>query len=288
MLFSTTDAGIVDQLLRKAARSEIMPRFRNMSAHEVRQKSSAMDLVTDADEAAERMIARELRRAFPHAVLIGEEATERDPTLLNRLADADLAFLIDPVDGTKNFASGLPLFGLMVAAVVRGEIVAGWIHDPVGDDTAMAVRGEGSWIEQPDGKRADLRVASSVAVREMSGCASWHHMPEPMRSTVAANLAGFGAVACYRCAAHEYRMAAAGHCHFLLHSKLMPWDHAAGWLLHREAGGYSARFDGAPYRPTLHEGGIICAPDAESWWTIHERLFGLSAMPLASSVGAGQ
>jgi hypothetical protein len=67
MLFSTNDAGIVDQLLREAARSEIMPRFRNMSAHEVRQKSSAMDLVTDADEAAERMIAsnRAVFRAEP-------------------------------------------------------------------------------------------------------------------------------------------------------------------------------------------------------------------------------
>jgi fructose-1,6-bisphosphatase/inositol monophosphatase family enzyme len=274
MLFSIHDAGIVDQLLRKAARSEIMPRFRNMSAHEVRQKSSAMDLVTDADEAAERMIARELGWAFPHAVLIGEEATARDPSLLIRLADADLAFLIDPVDGTKNFASGLPLFGVMAAAVVRGEIVAGWIHDPVGNDTAMTVRGEGAWIEYPDGRRDDLRVASSLAVRDMSGCASWHHMQEPLRSAVAANLAGFGAVACYRCAAHEYRMAAAGHCHFLIHSKLMPWDHAAGWLLHQEAGGYSARFDGSPYQPTLHEGGIICAPDAESWRRIRERLIG--------------
>ncbi|WP_262298101.1 inositol monophosphatase family protein [Microvirga sesbaniae] len=288
MLFSTHHAGLVEQLLRAAARSEIMPRFRNLSAHEVRQKSSAMDLVTDADVAAERMIARELGRAFPHAVLIGEEATECDPSLLNRLADADLAFLIDPVDGTKNFASGLPLFGVMAAAVVRGEVVAGWIHDPVGNDTAMAIRGEGAWIKHPDGRRTDLRVASSVAIEEMSGCASWHHMPEPMRSAVAANLPGFGAVACYRCAAHEYRMAAAGHCHFLLHGKLMPWDHAAGWLLHREAGGYAARFDGAPYRPTLHDGGILCAPDAESWRTIHERLFGLSAMSLASPFGAGR
>ncbi|MBA1155972.1 inositol monophosphatase family protein [Microvirga mediterraneensis] len=272
MPFSTHDAEAVDQLLRDVARLEIMPRFRNLAAHEVRQKSSAMDLVTDADEAAERMISRGLRRIFPQAVMIGEEATESDPSLLNRLADAELAFLIDPVDGTKNFASGLPLFGVMVAAVMRGNIVAGWIHDPVGDDTATAVRGEGAWIRR-SGKRVDLRVAAPVPVRDMSGCASWNHMQEPMRSTVAANLTGFGAVASYRCAAHEYRMAAAGHYHFLVHSKLMPWDHAAGWLLHREAGGYSARFDGSPYDPTRHTGGIICAPDADSWRTIQEALF---------------
>ena len=273
MLLSTRDVQAVDQILQEAARVEIMPRFRNLAAHEVRQKPSAMDLVTDTDEAAERLIAKRLRQIFPHAVVIGEEATERDPTLLNALADADLAFLIDPVDGTKNFASGLPLFGVMVAAVRRGEVVAGWIHDPIGNDTAVAVRGEGAWIERASGSRVDLRVATPVSVAEMSGCASWHHLPQPMRSTVAANLAGFGAVACYRCAAHEYRMAAAGHCHFLVASKLMPWDHAAGWLLHREAGGYSARFDGSAYQPALREGGIICAPDAESWRIIRETLF---------------
>ncbi|WP_091137101.1 inositol monophosphatase family protein [Microvirga guangxiensis] len=272
MLFSTDDAEAVNQLLREAARFEIMPRFRNLSTHEVRQKSSPMDLVTDADEAAERVIAAGLRRMFPYAVIIGEEATERDPSLLNKLADADLAFLIDPVDGTKNFASGLPLFGVMVAAVMRGEIIAGWIHDPIGDDTAIAVRGEGAWIQRSS-SNVDLRVAHPVPLRDMSGCASWHHMPEPIRSTVATNLTGFGAVACYRCAAHEYRLAAAGHCHFLVHAKLMPWDHAAGWLLHREAGGYSARFDGSPYRPALHDGGIICAPDEEGWRMIYERLF---------------
>ncbi|WP_201833787.1 inositol monophosphatase family protein [Microvirga zambiensis] len=273
MPLSTHDIEAVDQLLREAARAEIMPRFRNLSDREVRQKSSAMDLVTDADEAAERMIARGLRQIFPRAVLIGEEATERDPTLLNKLADADLAFLIDPVDGTKNFASGLPLFGVMVAAVMRGEVVAGWIHDPVGNDTAVAVRGEGAWIERPGNRRVDLRIAAPAPIHGMAGCASLHHMPLPLRSNVAANLAGFGAVACYRCAAHEYRMAAAGHCHFLVYSKLMPWDHAAGWLLHREAGGYSARFDGSSYQPTLREGGIICAPDAESWKIIREMLF---------------
>ena len=273
MLFSTRDAGTVDRLLREAARVEIMPRFRNLSAHEVRQKSSPMDLVTDADEAAERMIAKGLLQAFPHAVLVGEEATEKDPSLLTTLADADLAFVIDPVDGTKNFASGLPLFGVMVAAIMRGEVVAGLIHDPLGDDTAIAVRGEGAWIERPGGSRTDLRVAPPAPVREMAGCASWHHMPEPMRSTVAANLAGFGGAACYRCAAHEYRMTAAGHSHFLVYAKLMPWDHAAGWLLHREAGGYSARFDGSAYLPTTHEGGIICAPDRDSWQAVHETLF---------------
>src|SRR4029078_11930280 len=95
MPFSTRDAQAVDQLLQEAARVEIMPRFRNLAAHEILQKSSAMDLVAEADEAPERLIAMRLRQIFPHAVVIGEEATERDPTLLNGFADATPALCYD-------------------------------------------------------------------------------------------------------------------------------------------------------------------------------------------------
>ncbi len=88
-----------------------------------------------------------------------------------------------------------------------------------------------------------------VPVAEMTGNVSWRFLPEPQRSTVCANLPRLGGSWDYRCAAHEYRMACAGHCHLLFFNRLMPWDHAPGWLLHQEAGGYSARLDGSPYTP---------------------------------------
>ena len=272
MTFTAVQAATVAEILREAARAEILPRFQNLREGQVRQKSSAIDLVTDADEAAERMIEAALAKAFPGALVVGEEGSERDPELLGRLGSADLAFLVDPVDGTKNFSAGLPLFGVMAAAVMRGEVVAGLIHDPIMDDVAVAVRGEGAWVERRDGRRTDLRVASPVAMPEMYGVASWHFLAEPLRSRLTANLARVAGAASYRCAAHEYRMAAGGHCHFLLFGKLMPWDHAPGWLLHREAGGYSARFDGGPYRVTERSGGLLCAPDEESWRALRATL----------------
>ena len=272
MTFSTAQAATVADILREAARAEILPRFQNLRDGEVRRKSSAMDLVTDADEAAERVIAAALAKAFPGALVVGEEGNERDPALLDRLGDADLAFLVDPIDGTKNFSAGLPLFGVMAAVVMHGEIVAGIIHDPVMDDVALAVRGEGAWVERRDGRRADLRVAPPVPMPEMYGVASWHLLAEPLRSRLTANLARVAGAASYRCAAHEYRMAAAGHCHFLLFAKLMPWDHAPGWLLHREAGGYSARFDGEPYRVSERIGQLLCTPDEDSWHALRATL----------------
>ena len=270
--FSLVHTQTLASILRDAARDEIMPRFRRLGEADIRQKSDPLDLVTEADEAAERRITAALHHGFPGCLVVGEEATERNPALLRALADAELAFVVDPVDGTSNFAWGMPLFGCMAAAIVHGEVVASVIHDPISNASAMALRGEGAWSEEADGRRHDLRVAPAVPPASMAGAASWRFLPEPERTLVRENLSRVGTSFQYRCAAHEYRLAAAGHCHYLLFGKLMPWDHAPGWLLHREAGGFSAMFDGSPYRPTVHAGGLICAPDQESWRSLRAAL----------------
>ncbi len=272
MILSTAQLATISTLMRDAARQEILPRFRNLTDGAVRMKTGPLDLVTEADEAAEVIITAGLRREFPGCVVVGEEAASDNPALLKDLTGADLAFVVDPVDGTANFASGLALFGVMVAAISQSEVIAAAIHDPLGDDTALALRGEGAWIETPDGRRRDLRVAPPAPVSAMAGNVAWRFLPEPQRSLVCSNLPKLGGCWDYRCSAHEYRMIAAGHCHFLFFNRLYPWDHAPGWLLHREAGGYAAKFDGTPYDPTTIEGGMICAPDRESWFAIRETL----------------
>jgi len=265
MLLSTADLHRVGDFLASAAQTEIMPRFRNLSSADVQEKLSAFDVVTAADEAAEAVIAAGLREAFPHALIVGEEAAGRDPGLLGSLGSAELAFLVDPIDGTKNFTANLPMFGLMAAATVRGEVVGGVIYDPICRDWAYALRGEGAWLQAENGSTTDLHVAAPVPPAEMHAVAGANFLPEPLRGTVSRNLPKVGMIFWLRCAAHECRMAAAGHCHLLVYNKLMPWDHAAGWLLHKEAGGYAAHFDGAPYHPTHLTGGLICAPDEASW-----------------------
>jgi fructose-1,6-bisphosphatase/inositol monophosphatase family enzyme len=264
----------VGRLLASAADAEIMPRFRNLASAGVREKSSAFDVVTEADEAAEEVIATGLRAAFPKAIIIGEEAAGRHPSLLQSLGSAELAFLVDPIDGTKNFTARLPLFGVMAATVVRGEVVGAVIYDPVGRDWAYAVRGEGAWLQNEDGATQDLRVAPPVPPEEMHAVAGTNFLPEPLRTTVSQNLKNIGMNFWLRCAAHEYRMAAAGHCHVLVYNKLMPWDHAPGWLLHQEAGGFSGHFDGTPYNPSHLVGGLICAPNEASWHSVRDALFG--------------
>ena len=270
--FSHADLGTVVEILRDAARAEIMPRFRGDVPKRTREKTSRQDLVTDADEAAEAAITAALLRAFPGCAVVGEEATERDPALLDALGEPDLAFVIDPIDGTKNFASSLPLFGVMAAVLRRGEIVAGVILDPVEDDWALALRGEGAWLQRADGRRHDLHVAPAPSLAEMAGLVSWTFFPGDERSRVPARFPRVANASDYRCAAHQYRLLCGGFYDFALYSKLMPWDHAAGWLLHREAGGYSACLDGSPYAATRHEGGLLCAPDRDSWALLSDAL----------------
>ncbi len=274
MTFTRRDLMAVNEVLQEAARTAVMPRFRNLESDAVRMKTGPLDIVTEADEAAEAVIEAGLRARFPGCLVVGEEAASADARLLTDLPVADLAFVVDPIDGTSNFAAGLPLFGVMTAAIMRGAVVAAAILDPVGGDTALALRGEGAWIETPAGRRTDLRVASAAPLGEMTGVVSWRFLPDPERHVVCRNLARLAASWDYRCAAHSYRLVAGGFAHFVFFNRLLPWDHAPGWLLHREAGGYSARFDGSEYDPGQTGGGLICAPDRACWTAIREGLLG--------------
>ena len=271
MEFSGSDMDNLIDILREAARIEVLPRFFSGSAI-VREKTSQLDLVTDADTAAEAFITAALGRAFPNILVVGEEACAADPMLVRHLASADFAIVVDPIDGTKNFASGLPLFGIMAAVLRAGKIVAGVILDPIKDEWSTAIAGEGAWSERPGQSARRLVVCEQAPVEHMVGLISSKFLAEPLRSRVLRGQAETGGGVSYRSAAHEYRLIADGHYHFALFGKLMPWDHAAGWLLHREAGGYSALFDGRPYSVGPLEGGLLCAPNEAAWHNLHQLL----------------
>lgn len=273
--FSRTDLGDLAAILAETADTEILPRFRRLDTSEISTKSGPLDFVTVADRAAERRIAERLAERFPGALVVGEESCAEDPALLDRLASAERAIVVDPIDGTFNFASGLPLFGVMAAVVVDGRTVAGVIHDPIGRDHLCAIAGEGAWIVGRDGGAEHaVRVAAPAPVGAMHGPVSWAWLASPERERVAARQSRLAMAYCFRCAAHEYRLIATGAAHLALFGKLMPWDHLAGALIHAEAGGFSARFDGSPYRPYHRDGGLLLAPDEASWHLLREAFFG--------------
>ncbi|MBP1851027.1 fructose-1,6-bisphosphatase/inositol monophosphatase family enzyme [Rhizobium halophytocola] len=267
------DIALLANILQEAAATEILPRFRNLGAEDIRVKTEAIDLVTEADEAAERRIMARLAEAMPDALFIGEEGVAADPSLLDKLADADLAVVIDPIDGTFNFASGLPLFGVMASVVAKGETVAGVIYDPMGNDWLIAERGSGAWFCGADGSQTEATLAPPMPLDQMVGIANASYIPVEHRRTMLTNLAEVRLFTTYRCAAHEYRAFSGGHFHFLMYHKLMPWDHLAGALICEEAGAHVRRLDGSVYKPGQVEGGLLIAPDESSWQELRRKIF---------------
>ncbi|MBI4920519.1 MAG: inositol monophosphatase [Devosia nanyangense] len=260
-------------ILRDVAAREILPRFRRLEPDSVRTKSNPTDLVTEADTEAERVIKVEIAKRWPDALVVGEESVAEDPGLLHRLLDADLAITLDPVDGTANFAAGLPLFAVMASVVVRREVVGGIIYDPMGDDWVMAERGAGAWMRHPDGWNKRLDVAAPVPLDQMVGTVSMGFLDKATKPQVLANLAKIAIPANYRVAGHDYRSLASGHTQFATFNKLMPWDHLPGTLICAEAGAHVAHFDGTPYRVGDLSGGLLLATSRESWSLLRREVF---------------
>lgn len=252
-------------IIRRAAKAEIMPRFRSLAAADISAKAHPEDLVTAADLAAEAMIIRALTIAFPDALIVGEEAASQDAALTTQIADAPLAFIIDPVDGTWNFAKGLAVFGTILAVTQFGRPVFGLIYDPVADDWAIADDETPATLERPFGAPAALRVSMGKPLDALSGHIHLHQFQGDAQRKVAAILPTFRHTEALRCSAHEYRMLAQGHTDFMLAATLNPWDHAAGTLICEQAGGHVEMLDGGPYTAARQSGILLAAPDRTTW-----------------------
>lgn len=252
-------------LVRRAARAEILPRFRNLGAADIDTKSGPQDLVTDADREAEKMIARGLLRLFPHAMILGEEAAAETPGIIDEIGDAELAFTIDPVDGTWNFATGVPAFGVMVAMTRWGVPVFGMLYDPIMDDVIWAEAGEAA--EMVKGRRPPRRVHASKGgrIEDLNGYLTLHLLPKEKQAKLAATLPDFARATSLRCACHEYRTFATGGVDFVLATKMTPWDHAPVALVAERAGGHVAMLDGSEFRAGTTDGYLLCASDRPTW-----------------------
>lgn len=269
----TFDVMDLARILRDAARAEALPRFRRLDSSMVHTKTEAIDLVTEADVATENVIKARIAEWMPQALFVGEESVAADPALLPKLATADFAIVVDPIDGTANYAAGLPLFATMAAVVSGGETVAGIIYDPMGDDWVMAEKGGGAWLRRPNGEAVRLHVAAPLPLAEMVGMASVAYMPRESRPAVLQNTDKVRLLSNFRCAGHEYRTLVSGHGQFLCYNKLMPWDHLAGVLITQEAGAYAARLDGQPYLPNHVDGGLLVAMNRDAWDELRREVF---------------
>lgn len=257
MLLAPQNAA-VERLLRAVARDVVMPRFQNLAAHEVQEKA-ADDLVTIADKESEERLAEGLLAILPGSIVVGEEGCAADPALQDRIGDGAV-WIVDPIDGTGNFAAGRAPFGLMIALAVDGETKAGWMFDPLGDRMCHARAGEGAYV---DGARIVARGSGETV--PVAGI-SLLFMDAAQRAATKDKAAGHLAmVDIPRCAAEQYPRIVLGVNDMALFERTLPWDHAPGVLFVTEAGGMALRADGSPYRVTDRRTGLLAAASPALW-----------------------
>lgn len=261
------DACAVREIVIAAAREAVLPRFNALAAADIRQKSGPNDLVTEADLHCQRILAERLGALLPRAEVVGEEGAGTGAEACAAIAAAEWCWVIDPLDGTHNFAHGKRDFAVMVALAHRGETVGGWIHQPLTGETQMAVRGEGA-----TGASGPLRVAEPAPLGEMVAALYIGAKRAPAVHARAKQLreGALGPEAFHRSAGSEYLGLAAGRIHYAIFTLHLPWDHAPGALIFAEAGGYLAYWDGRPYRPSAALGlPLLLAPNEATWHELH-------------------
>jgi len=258
----------VHDLLRKVAREAILPHYQALAAHEVIDKA-ADDVVTVADHKSEEMLAEGLAKILPGLAIVGEEAAHANEAVLDRLSGD--CWIVDPLDGTRNFAKGRPPFGILLAMASGGEAHTGWIYDVLSGRFCLAHRGKGAFV---DGERITARPTGEA--RPVAALSLLFFDPD-RRARVLEHVAPhYRMVDVPFCAAEQYPRLALGENDVSIFERTLAWDHAAGVLWLNEAGGRAARPDGSPYRvDEKGRTGLIGAASPQLWDELAERMAAL-------------
>jgi len=264
--FGCNEVTTVDEELERlcaivtaVAERELLPRF-NATARAEKQDGS---VVTEADLAAQAELKRALAASWPRYEFLGEEMDEAAQQRL-LLGDCAGVWCVDPLDGTSNFAAGIPFFAVSVALLQRGAAVLGVVYDPVRRECFAARRGSGAWLNgvRLDTARPAATLRQAVALIDLKRLAP--ALAQRFASTPPyASQRSFGSVALDWC------WIAAGRGDIYLHGKQKIWDYAAGSLVLAEAGGHAATLAGEPvFRAELAPRSAVAALDGalfEEW-----------------------
>ncbi|CAM5361367.1 inositol monophosphatase family protein [Streptomyces canus] len=242
--FLDRHADDVEEAVRKAAAAEVMPRFRRLAAHEVDQKAGPHDLVTDADRLAERYLTETLGALLPGSVVVGEEAVHANPASYEALQGDTPVWIVDPVDGTRQFVHGDSGFCMLIALAKSGVLLASWTYAPARDQLATAIRGRGAFL---DGERLYAGVPDPGRDLQVATSHPDYTTDEQKRGLLGLWTDGVAPRACGS-AGLEYLAVARGESDAVAFSWEAAWDHAAGLLLVEEAGGTHLTLTGEPFR----------------------------------------
>jgi len=235
---------VLGHLIETADRC-ILPRFRALKRADIQTKSGPHDLVTITDRESEAALSVALTALLPGSVAVGEEAVAQDAALLSHLSGPHPCWIIDPVDGTWNFAHGDDRFCVMVALSIGDQVEAAWILEPLRQRGFVAARTMGTWrydLSVSNGEPVQIRIPSPSQPLTAWRGSAYHSGVDNENARPRPERQGSAAI--------EYVRILCGEAEFALYDRVMPWDHAPGSLLLREADGAHAFVDGGAYCPS--------------------------------------
>ncbi|MGE6565108.1 inositol monophosphatase [Pseudomonas asiatica] len=244
----------LQEIVVTTAREELLPRFAKTSVDRKLDGS----LVTEADIAMQRQLGAALMTRWPKYEFLGEELSAAEQARLLDTPNEGL-WCLDPLDGTSNFAAGIPYFATSLALLVGGEAILGLVYDPHRDECFTAEKGRGAWLNgEPLGSRHYKRTLS-----EGIGLIDFKRLPSELAAKLV-HKPPYSSQRSFGSSALDWCWIASDRCHVYLHGRQMLWDYAAGRLILEEAGGHSVTFEGeAVLRPELRPRSVAAALSEE-------------------------
>lgn len=248
----------LQHIVRDVAQTTLLPLFNNVN----REYKKDGSIITVADKAMQQALTERLAVLCPEVLLLGEEMPAKQQQAL--LDSGQPLWCLDPVDGTSNFAAGLPFFSVSLALIEAGQVIAGVVLDPIRDECFSAIRGEGAWLNDVPlvTENTGLSLKRSIAFVDFK------RLPAAL-STQLVSHRPYGSQRSLGSIALELCWLAAARGHVYLHGDQHIWDYAAGDLILAEAGGFAATLDGEPpFKPTLQPRSSFAAVDQtlfEQW-----------------------
>lgn len=229
----------LQQLVRDVAQTTLLPLFNNVN----REYKKDGSIITLADKAMQQALTARLAKLCPDVELLGEEMpVDQQQALLD---SGKPLWCLDPVDGTSNFAAGLPFFSVSLALIESGEVKVGVVLDPIRDELFSAVRGQGAWLNDKPliAETTGLHLKRSIAFIDFK------RLPQSLSTRLITDRP-YGSQRNLGSIALELCWLAAGRGHLYLHGSQHIWDYAAADLIVAEAGAYAATLEGD--QPFIH------------------------------------
>ncbi|MCG6975987.1 MAG: inositol monophosphatase family protein [Acidiferrobacterales bacterium] len=250
----------VAEIVIKAANEELVPRF----AEVARTHKTDGSIVTAADIAMQDVVRRELAKRWPEYGFLGEEMKEVDQQA-SWDNPGNGIWCLDPLDGTSNFATGIPFFSVSLALIVGGDPVLGIVLDPMRNECFMAERGNGAWL---NGARLTADIPH-VPLRRSIAVVDFKRLPDDLAARLGAE-PPYGSQRNFGSSALDWCWLAADRYQVYVHGGQKLWDFAAGSLIFEEAGGQAMTLGGeCVYCGDFEPRSVVAALDShtfEEWW----------------------